>query len=141
MISNIERKILHVKARPTYTNINTLFMLIKKLNIGDQKIPRLESTNLEGIKHYCEQIENIIKNSPDILPAESEEYSDSYRFTESNFLPKNNESDDDMTNDDTDESNESGSSESSEKDETEEQEEDIGYEFYEEDDDEAEFSD
>ena len=147
MESLVQRKITHVKARPTYTNINNLYILVKNLeNPGNIEIPKLDNTSVEGIEYFCQQIEKFLtinKTMKNVVQLRKQE--SFYTFEESLKLPqihqpkntttKIEEEEEEDLDDEISGSDEDENSENSEIDQED------GYELYEEDDDEAEFSD
>lgn len=156
MESSVQRKIVHIKARPTYSNVNNLIMLLKKLDLKGQKVPKLEALNSEGIAHFCEEVQRVF-SQVGFEPKSKKitTISDFYRFEEAKLLPmfsKEASSREDVETNETDSETEIDSDDSEAEAEADaadanadseaesEAEREAGYEFYEEDD-EAEFSD
>lgn len=135
-MDEIDRKIVHVRIRPTYTNINHLIMLAK--NAGVKDVPKLESTTKESITIFCNRMANVMHNNVFTKSHLTHSYTKNvYKFEESNLLPGNVyiEKNNDHSLDDIEEETATVYTETSEVSEVEE-----GYELYEEDE-EVEFSD
>ena len=138
----VRRKLVHIKVRPTYANINNLSVCLK--NLGYQDIPKIQSEscnnwniNREAILNFCEKIEEIIKHEPYVCDRKKNHTSkEVFMFQESSLLPKNvyvsekdNEEklEDNFIDNDISSISESESENSEKEDQPDEEE---GYEFY-----------
>jgi hypothetical protein len=135
----VNRKLVHIKVRPTYANINNLLVYLK--NLGYQDIPKIHSENCyinkEAINTFCDKIQEIIKYEPNSCDKKKNHTSkEVFMFQESSLLPKNvyvsekdNEEklEDNFVDNDISSVSESENSENSEKEDHPEEE---GYEFY-----------
>lgn len=152
-MDDANRKICHIKARPTLFNINSLIISLKKMNY--EKIPKLESNNKESILYFCDEIIKTLKNPTNNHTNYAGHINHTYHtvFNEKKYLPsvktqnniKNEDNNDDGYEVDIEEDSDSEAEEKSNPDEVKseveiEELDDIGYEIYEEDEN-ADFSD
>jgi hypothetical protein len=144
----ITRLLEHLKIRPTYIVLNTIYVTLK--NFGYKEIPKIQYSENNSniidkkiIENYCEQIKSLIKLDPIIEDTKKKNSSkEVHMFQESSMLPQNvyvsekgdeEKLEDHYIDDDGTSISESENSLNSDLDEQEE-----GYEIYEDDD--AEFS-
>jgi len=91
-ISEINKLLEHFKIRPTYTVMNTIYIILK--NNGYKDIPRISvSSNIldkQMILNYCEHVQKIILEDPNDDNIHKKKSSkDLYIFQESTLLPQN----------------------------------------------------
>lgn len=92
-VDTIRRKLIHIKARPTYETINNLSLLLK--NLGYQNIPKLSVResyiSKNDIDSFCNQIEYIITNEQSDPKGIRRNHlsKEIFMFRESSLLPKN----------------------------------------------------
>ena len=90
-MQDIERKLIHIKLRPTYTNINYVCILLKQNGYTD--IPKLiiQENNTIDVIDFCNKVKNIISKPPTMhYPSpKNNKKNTMFMFQESSLLPKN----------------------------------------------------
>jgi len=92
VILDIKKKLEHIKIRPTYYNINTVYILLKQHNF--QNIPKISSfytvnNNTIDVQKYCDKILEIINCDIFTDVPKPTKKTGVYMFQESSLLPKN----------------------------------------------------
>jgi hypothetical protein len=141
----ISRLLEHLKIKPTYVVLNTIYVTLK--NYGYRDIPRIhfsETIDKKVIVDYCSEIEEIIQTEPDSEEKKKSSSKEIHMFQESSMLPQNvyvsEKGDEEKLEDNYIEEDVTSASESENSAGSEIEEQEEGYDVYEENEDE-EFSD
>ncbi len=151
-IDDIKRLIEHFKLRPTFTSLNTIYIILKGLGYKDA--PKIQykdrcpyTLDKDTVNSYCDSVEKMICEIPQVEEIRKKNIvKEVHMFPESALLPKNvyvSEKNEDEKLEDhyVDEGSVTDSSESGESAESEIEDIDDGYEIYDAYKDEDEFSD
>jgi hypothetical protein len=89
IVLEIERKLEHVKARPTRMCINTIHILLKQLNIRD--IPKMSEyceMSIFDAEAYCKDIQCLLHRGDVVNESPKDRKTLTYVFNETSLLPK-----------------------------------------------------
>jgi len=138
----ISRLLAHLKIRPTFVVLNTIYIALK--NYGYKEIPRIQLSEHESnildqkiIMNYCIEINKMMEFEPESEERKKNSLKEVYMFQESSMLPQNvyvsEKGDEDKIEDNYTEDEITDTSESENSINSEQEQEEEGY-FYEEND-------
>jgi hypothetical protein len=87
---NIQRKLIHIKARPTRLAINNLYIILKNMDFINIPILKQNEYTYSHILKFCNDITDLISDESNIIVKTnaSNKYI-SVKLEESSFLPEN----------------------------------------------------
>ncbi len=147
LTTDVSRLLEHLKIKPTYTTLNTIYITLK--NHGYQDIPKVRFYDLctidkKIITNYCKEIEELIETEPDLEERKKNSSKEVHMFQESSMLPQNvyvsEKGDEEKLEDDYIDENVTSATESENSAGSEQEEQEEGYDVYEENNEE-EYSD